>query len=611
MAEDGGPWEQPEQIDFLKDRHVRFFQRTLQVLPERYASLETTRLTIVFFALSGLDVLDALDAVDKNVMIEWIYSLQVLPTEDQSNLSRCGFRGSSYMGIPYSTKGPGVSHPYDSGHVAMTYTGLCSLLILGDNLSRVNKQACLAGLRALQMEDGSFYALPEGSENDIRFIYCAASICYMLDDWSGMDTRKAIEYIRGSLSYDGGFGQGAGRESHGGWTYCAIASLCLMGRLDETLSRRELDRIRRWCIMRQQSGFHGRPNKPVDTCYSFWVGATLELLGVFRYTNFNKNRSFILSTQDRLVGGFAKWPDSHPGGWTYCAIASLCLMGRLDETLSRRELDRIRRWCIMRQQSGFHGRPNKPVDTCYSFWVGATLELLGVFRYTNFNKNRSFILSTQDRLVGGFAKWPDSHPEGNGNNAVVSLLMFGNWPGKIRREQCRQIKGGGVCRRTTVALAREPDGSHMAVRVHAGGWTYCAIASLCLMGRLDETLSRRELDRIRRWCIMRQQSGFHGRPNKPVDTCYSFWVGATLELLGVFRYTNFNKNRSFILSTQDRLVGGFAKWPDSHPDPLHAYLGLCGLSLIGEPSLRRVHPALNVTQRAFQHLQQLQQTWRD
>lgn len=45
----------------------------------------------------------------------------------------------------------------------------------------------------------SFYALPEGSENDIRFIYCAASICYMLDDWSGMDTRKAIDYIRGSL----------------------------------------------------------------------------------------------------------------------------------------------------------------------------------------------------------------------------------------------------------------------------------------------------------------------------------------------------------------------------------------------------------------------------
>ncbi|XP_068422727.1 geranylgeranyl transferase type-1 subunit beta [Clinocottus analis] len=328
MAEEKSQFEEFEQIDFLGDRHVRFFQRTLQVLPERYASLETTRLTIIFFALSGLDMLDALDVIDRNTMIEWIYSLQVLPTEDQANLSRCGFRGSSHIGIPYSTKGPGVLHPYDSGHVAMTYTGLCSLLILGDDLSRVNKQACLAGLRALQLDDGSFYAVPEGSENDIRFIYCAASICYILDDWSGMDVQKAIDYIRGSLSYDSGFGQGAGRESHGGWTYCAIASLCLMGRLEEALSQRELDRIRRWCIMRQQSGFHGRPNKPVDTCYSFWVGATLELLDVFQYTNFDKNRSFILSTQDRLVGGFAKWPDSHPDPLhAYLGLCGLSLIG--------------------------------------------------------------------------------------------------------------------------------------------------------------------------------------------------------------------------------------------------------------------------------------------
>lgn len=43
MAEDGLQFEESEQIDFLRDRHVRFFQRTLQVLPERYASLETTR----------------------------------------------------------------------------------------------------------------------------------------------------------------------------------------------------------------------------------------------------------------------------------------------------------------------------------------------------------------------------------------------------------------------------------------------------------------------------------------------------------------------------------------------------------------------------------------
>ncbi|XP_023603033.1 geranylgeranyl transferase type-1 subunit beta isoform X3 [Myotis lucifugus] len=302
-----------ERLDFLRDRHVRFFQRCLQVLPERYSSLETSRLTIAFFALSGLDMLDSLDVVNKDDIIEWIYSLQVLPTEDRSNLNRCGFRGSSYLGIPFNpSKNPGTAHPYDSGHIAMTYTGLSCLVILGDDLSRVNKEACLAGLRALQLEDGSFCAVPEGSENDMRFVYCASCICYMLNNWSGMDMKKAINYIRRSMSYDNGLAQGAGLESHGGSTFCGIASLCLMGKLEEVFSEKELNRIKRWCIMRQQNGYHGRPNKPVDTCYSFWVGATLKLLKIFQYTNFEKNRNYILSTQDRLVGGFAKWPDSHP-----------------------------------------------------------------------------------------------------------------------------------------------------------------------------------------------------------------------------------------------------------------------------------------------------------
>lgn len=65
----------------------------------------------------------------------------------------------------------------------------------------------------------------------------------------------------------------------------------------------------------------------------------------------------------------------------------------------------------------------------------------------------------------------------------------------------------------------------------SGGTTFCAVASLVLMGCLNEALSPAQIDRLRRWCLMRQQSGFQGRPNKPVDTCYSFWVGGTLKVL--------------------------------------------------------------------------------
>lgn len=40
-------------------------------------------MTVAFFALSGLDLLNALDTLqDKQQIIDWIYSLQVLPDKD-------------------------------------------------------------------------------------------------------------------------------------------------------------------------------------------------------------------------------------------------------------------------------------------------------------------------------------------------------------------------------------------------------------------------------------------------------------------------------------------------------------------------------------------------
>lgn len=53
-----------------------------------------------------------------------------------------------------------------------------------------------------------------GAETDLRFVYCAAAICSMLDDWTGMDKLKAKEYILNCQSYDGGFGMVPGSESH-------------------------------------------------------------------------------------------------------------------------------------------------------------------------------------------------------------------------------------------------------------------------------------------------------------------------------------------------------------------------------------------------------------
>lgn len=116
-----------------------------------------------------------------------------------------------------------ISGHYRCGHLAMTYTSLCSLLILGDNLSRVDKKSVLEGILlyeflldffvilfliffvtwegvgALQTEEGSFNGSLYGTESDMRFTFCAAAICYILNDWSTIDREKMAEYIIKSM----------------------------------------------------------------------------------------------------------------------------------------------------------------------------------------------------------------------------------------------------------------------------------------------------------------------------------------------------------------------------------------------------------------------------
>lgn len=58
-------------------------------------------------------------------------------------MTKCGFQGSSSINIEL---GPETSQ-YKCGHLAMTYTGLCILLSLDDDLSRVNRKAVIEGNR--------------------------------------------------------------------------------------------------------------------------------------------------------------------------------------------------------------------------------------------------------------------------------------------------------------------------------------------------------------------------------------------------------------------------------------------------------------------------------
>jgi len=322
---------------------MHFFAYFLRTLPVQYESLDTNRLTLAHFCVQALDLLGVWDdsalqlqqqlTLDKTVIIEWIYSLQ----SDNG-----GFIGGTFLGTSSSTAESCSSHNiYNHGHIAMTYTALATLKTLGDDLQRVDRQAILATLPKLQRSDGSFQCVvmettaPSNdnnnndnnnysSEHDLRFLYCACSISHMLQDWSGIDQDRAVHYIQQCRNpIDGSFALvPGGQEGHGGSTFCAVASLTLMGRLKQVLDpdsstgsgsgsvcwRNELIR---WCVHRQVGGMQGRPNKVEDTCYSFWIGGTLRLLGHDDLLDHTALRTFVMKCQTSM-GGFSKTIGEYP-----------------------------------------------------------------------------------------------------------------------------------------------------------------------------------------------------------------------------------------------------------------------------------------------------------
>jgi geranylgeranyl transferase type-1 subunit beta len=305
---DSGSGPSSGEIQFDKESHIRFFASSLQHLPAPYTSLDTNRLTLVHFAVHALDVLGVWEdeelqeqyGLNKEQIADWIQdSLQVE-------------EGGGYMGGTFA--GPDVT-VYHRPHIAMTYCALLTLHVLSDDNDDngdeddespyFSKEKLIEHLKSLQRDDGSFGCVQDPSEQDLRFLYCACAISYYMNDWSGINVKRATEYIQSCRAYDGGIALVPGQEGHGGSTFCGLAALVLMGRTDDIMEWK--DQLVHWCVHRQIGGMQGRPNKVEDTCYSYWIGGSLCLLGCQDLLDHQPLRSFILTCQSPK-GGFSKAP---------------------------------------------------------------------------------------------------------------------------------------------------------------------------------------------------------------------------------------------------------------------------------------------------------------
>lgn len=189
---------------FHKSKHNLYWNRCLKTfLPHYYTPNDSNRMTLAFFTLSALDVLDLLQtsttAEDREEYAKWIY---------RNQLPHGGFRGSPATDLGSSRNSD--NDLWDPAHVPATYFALVALAVLGDNFERVKRKECLEWLTRMQRPDGSFgQTLGENGHieggTDFRSVYCAVAIRWILrgpgdslEDVPDINIERLLERVRSS-----------------------------------------------------------------------------------------------------------------------------------------------------------------------------------------------------------------------------------------------------------------------------------------------------------------------------------------------------------------------------------------------------------------------------
>ncbi|KAL7719830.1 Protein farnesyltransferase subunit beta [Entamoeba marina] len=213
------------------------------------------------------------------------------------------------------------------------YTESFRLITLPDGVIRGSQQiipitaGCYSGICAMikkntydfltkrKFPDGSFEMNEDSGDVDTRACFCAMSTAYVLNILDDNLKRDTAEWILSCQTYEGGFSGCPGGEAHGGYSYCAVAALALLGRIDDM----NIPKFLRWLMARQlvqEGGFNGRINKLVDSCYTFWQVSTFAIL--FKYSNsfkqlpvfpdVEKLLDYIILACQKKDGGFCDKP---------------------------------------------------------------------------------------------------------------------------------------------------------------------------------------------------------------------------------------------------------------------------------------------------------------
>uniref|UniRef100_A0A5S6QWT0 Geranylgeranyl transferase type-2 subunit beta n=1 Tax=Trichuris muris TaxID=70415 RepID=A0A5S6QWT0_TRIMR len=286
--------------ELLVKKHSSFIKSYEQRKDDyEYVVSESLRLSGVFWCLSALDLIGDLEVINRDDVIAFVFQCR------------------------HENGGFGASDGHDP-HILHTLSAI-QILIMYGCLDLLDVDQTVQYIGSLQQPDGSF-AGDEWGEIDTRFSFCAVASLALLDRLNTIDLKAAVDYVLKCRNFDGGFGTRPGSESHSGQVYCCLGVLSIA----RELSRVDVDKLGWWLCERQceSGGLNGRPEKLPDVCYSWWVLASLAIIGRQSWIDKNCLRRFILACQEEEQGGIADRPGDEPDPFhTLFGLAGLSLLG--------------------------------------------------------------------------------------------------------------------------------------------------------------------------------------------------------------------------------------------------------------------------------------------
>lgn len=292
---------------FLLEKHINFLEHYSKETEDLdHVMSEYLHMSGIYWVLTGLALVSKSELLDKSEIIK----LVLLCQNDDG-----GFGGN----LKHDTN---LLYTLSAVQILATYK----------SLDLINKDNVAQYVASLQQTDGSFYG-DQWGEIDTRFSFCAIATLKLIDRMNVINVEKAVEFIISCMNFDGGFGSVPGSESHSGQIYCCVGALSILDKLYLV----QADTLGLWLCERQlpSGGLNGRPMKLPDVCYSWWVLASLKIIGRINWIDKSKLKEFILACQDDETGGISDRPGDLPDPFhTLFGLAGLSLMGEMKGTIT-------------------------------------------------------------------------------------------------------------------------------------------------------------------------------------------------------------------------------------------------------------------------------------